>query len=66
MPQLGRTRGISVYLPPDYDLSEKSCPVAYLHDGQEVFDRYASFNSVVGDWNVDDVLNEMASEGIDY
>ncbi len=60
MPQLGRTRRIWLYLPPDYETSGKSYPVIYMHDGQNVFDSYTSF---AGEWNVDESLNELARQG---
>ncbi len=60
MPQLGRTRRIWLYLPPDYETSGKSYPVLYLHDGQNVFDSYTSF---AGEWNVDESLNDLAALG---
>lgn len=63
MPQLNRTRGISIYLPPDYNVSNDFYPVVYLQDGQNAFDKYVSY--VPGkEWGIDEVLNEMASEGI--
>ncbi|MCX6223657.1 MAG: alpha/beta hydrolase-fold protein, partial [Bacteroidia bacterium] len=60
IPQLGRTRRIWLYLPPDYESSGKSYPVLYMHDGQNVFDSYTSF---AGEWNVDESLNELAGLG---
>lgn len=64
IPQLDRTRGISIYLPPDYNNSEESYPVIYLNDGQEAFDLYKAYNYEPDEWGIDEVLNEMASEGI--
>ncbi|NOZ46188.1 MAG: T9SS type A sorting domain-containing protein [Chlorobi bacterium] len=60
MPQLGRTRRIWIYLPLDYETSGKSYPVIYMHDGQNLFDDYTSF---VGEWGVDESLNEIDSIG---
>lgn len=60
MPQLGRTRRIWVYLPPDYHESGASYPVLYMHDGQNLFDDYTSF---VGEWGVDEELNSLFSAG---
>jgi len=60
MPELGRTRRIWLYLPPDYADTGKSYPVLYMHDGQNVFDSYTSF---AGEWNVDESLNELAGLG---
>lgn len=60
MPQLGRTRRVTVYLPPDYVTSEKTYPVLYMHDGQNVFDAATSF---AGEWGVDETLDQLHSEG---
>lgn len=57
MPALGRERTIRVYLPPDYDHSTKQYPVLYLQDGQNLFDATTSF---LGEWNVDETLNDLA------
>jgi alpha-glucosidase len=56
IPQLNRTRRIWIYLPPDYDISKKSYPVLYMHDGQNLFDEATSFS---GEWQVDETLNEL-------
>ncbi|HHN48766.1 MAG TPA: alpha/beta hydrolase [Bacteroidales bacterium] len=60
MPQLGRYRKIWLYLPPDYFKNNKHYPVLYMHDGQYLFDDLTSF---VGEWGVDEVLNEMFEDG---
>lgn len=60
MPQLDRSRRIWIYLPPGYDNSDESYPVLYMHDGQNIFD---AFTSYVGEWEVDETLNRLASEG---
>lgn len=62
MPQLNRSRRIWIYLPPDYDSSQKDYPVLYMHDGQNVFDASTSFS---GEWEVDESLNQLFNEG-DY
>jgi predicted alpha/beta superfamily hydrolase len=62
MPQLNRSRRIWIYLPPDYDSSQKDYPVLYMHDGQNVFDAATSFS---GEWEVDESLNQLFDEG-DY
>ena len=59
MPQLNRTRGIWVYLPPDYGKSDRRYPVLYMHDGQNLFDRATSF---AGEWNVDETLEKLFRE----
>jgi len=60
MPQLNRYRRIWVYLPPDYDDSTGHYPVIYMHDGQNLFDDYTSF---VGEWHVDETLNDLYDQG---
>ncbi|MCF8303268.1 MAG: T9SS type A sorting domain-containing protein [Bacteroidales bacterium] len=60
MPQLDRYRRIWLYLPPDYEQSQNSYPVLYMHDGQNLFDEYTSF---MGEWEVDETLNELEGEG---
>jgi predicted alpha/beta superfamily hydrolase len=60
MPQLNRTRKIWLYLPPDYETSNKRYPVIYMHDGQNLFDHSSSF---AGEWEVDETLNRLHKEG---
>ena len=60
MPQLNRNRRIWIYLPPDYENSEKYYPVLYMHDGQNVFDASTSFS---GEWEVDESLNALFADG---
>ncbi len=60
MPQLSRSRRIWLYLPPDYNSSNKRYPVLYMHDGQNVFDARTSFS---GEWRVDEALNSLFDNG---
>lgn len=60
MPQLDRNRRIWIYLPPDYDDTEMSYPVIYMHDGQNIFDQLTSF---AGEWEVDETLNQLFEDG---
>lgn len=60
MPQLGRTRRIWLYLPPDYNTSDKHYPVLYMHDGQNLFDQATAF---AGEWQVDETLNQLHGQG---
>ena len=46
MPQLNRSRKIRIYLPPDYQLSTKTYPVIYMHDGQNLFDNATAFAEI--------------------
>ncbi|MEM7104052.1 MAG: alpha/beta hydrolase-fold protein [Bacteroidota bacterium] len=62
IPQLNRNRRVWIYLPPDYDSSQKDYPVLYMHDGQNVFDAATSFS---GEWEVDESLNDLHTSG-DY
>lgn len=62
IPQLNTTRRIWLYLPPDYYTSTKTYPVLYMQDGQNLFDNATSF---AGEWQVDETLNTLFSQG-DY
>jgi len=59
IPRLDRLRKIRVYLPPNYSSSEKSFPVLYMHDGQNLFDDKTSY---VGEWGVDEALNQLHNQ----
>jgi len=56
IPQLNTTRKISIYLPPNYQDSNESFPVIYMHDGQNIFDIKTSY---AGEWEVDETLNKL-------
>jgi len=60
IPQFDRERRIWIYLPPDYDIVNENYPVLYMHDGQNLFDQFTSF---LGEWEVDETLNELYDEG---
>lgn len=62
MPQLNRNRRIWIYLPQDYQSSQKHYPVIYMQDGQNLFDNKTSF---AGEWKVDETLDNLYHEG-DY
>ena len=58
MPGLNRERGLRLYLPPSYvEQPDRRYPVIYMHDAQNLFDDATSF---VGEWGVDESLNELA------
>jgi predicted alpha/beta superfamily hydrolase len=59
MPQLDQKRKVWIYLPNDYYLSDRSYPVLYLHDGQNVFDENTAFS---GEWKVDESLLEIEQQ----
>lgn len=63
MPQFNRDRRIWIYLPPDYETSQKNYPVIYMHDGQNLFDEATSFLGV--EWKVDETLNTLAEESVE-
>ncbi len=52
MPQLNRYRRVWIYLPPDYKKS--TCPVIYMHDGQNLFEDSSSY---AGEWGIDEFLD---------
>ncbi|MDY0779491.1 TIM-barrel domain-containing protein [Tenacibaculum sp. IB213877] len=56
IPQLNRERRVWVYLPPNYETANRSFPVIYMHDGQNIFDKSTSFS---GEWEVDETLNKL-------
>lgn len=56
---LGRERNIWIYLPPDYEKTQKSYPVIYMQDGQNIFDNMTSY---AGEWKVDELLNQLFEE----
>ena len=60
MPQLGRTRRVWLYLPPDYATSDKRYPVLYMHDGQNLFDEATGY---AGEWGVDETLDSLHASG---
>lgn len=62
MPELSRTRRVWLYLPPDYNTSNKKYPVLYMQDGQNLFDPATSF---AGEWQVDESMDELFKQG-DY
>lgn len=65
VPQLGTSRRIWVYLPPEYDTSNRLYPVLYVQDGQSSFGPSSSSS---GEWRIDEALErvylEQASRGV--
>jgi predicted alpha/beta superfamily hydrolase len=61
MPQLGKSRRIWIYLPPQYSDTSKRFPVFYMHDGQNLFDRATTAFGT--EWGVDETLNALATQG---
>jgi predicted alpha/beta superfamily hydrolase len=61
MPQLDRYRRIWLYKPSGYYQTDKTYPVVYMHDGQNLFDEANAFGE---EWGVDETLNSMLAECI--
>jgi predicted alpha/beta superfamily hydrolase len=60
-PQLGNSRTLSVWLPPDYETNTtRRYPVIYMHDGQNVFDPRTSTFGV--DWSLDEAMTDLIAE----
>ena len=60
-PQLDTIKRIWVYLPLDYNQSEKKYPVLYMHDAQNLFDAKTSY---AGEWKIDETLDSLKAEVI--
>lgn len=60
-PQLQTKKKIWVYLPLNYEKSNKKYPVIYMHDAQNLFDKKASFS---GEWNIDETLDSLKAKVI--
>lgn len=56
MAPLDKNRRVWIYLPKSYDSSSKNYPVAYMHDGQNLFDQSLSYS---GEWEVDETLDRL-------
>jgi len=60
MPQFdNRTRTVRVYTPPGYFESDRSYPVVYMQDGQNLFDNETAYNV---EWQVDETMDRLAHE----
>lgn len=53
-------RDVIVWLPPDYDNSDKRYPVLYMHDGQNIIDPRTSAFGV--DWEIDETCTRLIEE----
>lgn len=60
-PQLHVKKKIWIYLPKNYNTTQKKYPVIYMHDAQNLFDAKTSF---VGEWNVDEKLDSLKAQVI--
>ena len=61
VPQLGRSRRIWLYLPPDYHTSQQHYPVLYMQDGQNLFEEWSAFGE---EWGIDETLNSIKGKCI--
>lgn len=59
IPQLSRSRRISIYLPQNYKKSKQRFPVIYMHDGQNLFDEALT---PYGEWGVDECLDSLTEK----
>lgn len=63
IPQLNRERRIWIWLPHDYDNNiQKTYPVLYMHDGQNIFDAATSY---AGEWGVDEAMSGLTASGVE-
>jgi predicted alpha/beta superfamily hydrolase len=60
-PQLQTKKKIWVYLPLNYEKSNKKYPVIYMHDAQNLFDQAASYAE---EWNIDETLDSLKAKVI--
>lgn len=56
---LQETRDLYIYLPPGYEKSNRSYPVLYMHDGQNLFDASAAGR----EWHLDETAESMIKNG---
>jgi predicted alpha/beta superfamily hydrolase len=59
IPQLSRSRRISIYLPQNYKKSKQRFPVIYMHDGQNLFDEALA---PYGEWGIDECLDSLTAK----
>ncbi|MFT5753469.1 MAG: putative alpha/beta superfamily hydrolase [Flavobacterium sp.] len=59
--QIDTIKKIWVYLPLNYDTSNKKYPVIYMHDAQNLFDAKASY---AGEWKIDETLDSLKANVI--
>lgn len=57
---LNRDRQVRLYLPPQYQHTNKRYAVLYMHDGQNIFDDATAY---AGEWGVDETLNLLSEQG---
>lgn len=57
--KLGKTRRVWIYLPSNYNKTNKKYPVLYMHDGQNLFDE---LTAPFGEWGVDECLDTLSEK----
>lgn len=57
MKELNRRRTIRIYLPEDYEYSNKNYPVMYMHDGQNLFNKELSSFGMI--WDVKTLMDKF-------
>lgn len=60
IPQLNRKRRVWIYLPKGYATANKSYPVLYMQDGQNLFNEQTA---AFGEWGVDEVVDSIQKAG---
>ena len=56
LPTFAGKRQLRIYLPPDYDTSNKRYPVIYMTDGQNLYDKKIAN---AGEWQVDELMEKL-------
>ena len=65
LPDLNVYRKVWIYLPKDYQASEKRYPVIYMHDGQHLFDEATSVGRAGPiEWMVDETIDAASNASI--
>lgn len=59
LPTFAGERHLRIYLPPDYDSSNKNYPVIYMTDAQNLFDRKIA---TAGEWQVDELMEKLSDK----
>jgi predicted alpha/beta superfamily hydrolase len=58
---LGNSRDVIIFVPADYEFSERRYPVLYLQDGQNLFDPQTSFAGAA--WHADETTQKLIWRG---
>lgn len=60
LPTYAGQRRIRIYLPPDYEITNKRYPVIYMTDGQNLFDKKTA---TAGEWEMDELMEKLHQQG---